>query len=79
MPRFDYANCRGCGGTRAQVGQLSHTRLCRSCAIDAVGSNLEGLQDKSGPALLAWRRAVAAGVGAVLVDDLTAATQNGST
>lgn len=71
MPRADYKTCRQCGGHTDKVGPLSHTRLCRGCAVARAGAMYEGLTTRSGPAFQYWRRRIAASVGGVLVDDLT--------
>lgn len=49
---------------------MSWTGLCVDCAKSHVCDNLDGIMGKTGPALLRWRRKVAASVGAVLIDDL---------
>src|SRR5579859_3662018 len=70
MPRGDYKTCRSCGRRASEVGALSHTRLCAECGMLILEQNALGMAYKTGVALLRWRRAVAASVGAVLLDDL---------
>lgn len=70
MGRRDYATCKGCGAKRADVGMLSHTRLCGSCAKERLLENVDGIHTHSGPAFDRWRRAMAASVGAVLIEYL---------
>lgn len=50
MPRADYKRCRNCGGHQAQVGELSHTRLCIGCADVLMVENMDGIHERSGPA-----------------------------
>lgn len=69
MPRLDYKNCRACGGHVSEVGLLSHTRLCRTCAIGNVSANIVGMKLKTEPALARWRKGMVASVGGVLLDD----------
>jgi hypothetical protein len=72
MPRDDYRTCRRCGRAGKKAGPLSCTRLCKRCAKELVAENLDGVMGKTGPAHRRYRRAVAAGVGGVLLDDLPA-------
>jgi len=73
--RLDYKRCKGCGRTRDVCGTLSHTRLCADCAESRVTENVIGLHTMSGPAVVRWRRGMAAAVGGVLVDDVLADLQ----
>lgn len=70
MPDLRRATCQRCRGHRSVVGPISWSGLCQNCAIVRVADNVEGMALKHEPHLLAWRRAVAASVGAVLLDDL---------
>jgi predicted MarR family transcription regulator len=70
MPRADYKTCRECRKHVNEIGPLSHTRLCRSCAIALSAENYTGLTTRSGEAFAHWRRSMAASVGATLLDDL---------
>lgn len=69
MPRLDYKRCRSCGRPAHEVGQLSHTRQCAACGKAALVENIVGIATKTGPAAKRWRRALAASVGGVLLDD----------
>ena len=72
MPRADYRTCRGCGRSAEEVGPLSCTRQCESCGERNLWRNVNGLHGHDGEVFLAWRRRMAASVGAILLDDLTA-------
>jgi hypothetical protein len=69
MPRLDYKTCKGCGRPSTEVGTLSHSRLCITCAVDREESNNFGISRKSGPEFHRWRQQMAACVGGVLLDD----------
>lgn len=62
--------CKGCGKHRDEVGILSWTGLCTPCAVARVAANVDGLYNRTGEPLQRWRRGMARGVGAVLLDDL---------
>lgn len=49
MPRRDYSTCRSCGGNRSQVGPLSHSRLCRTCALEREVANMVEISVGAGP------------------------------
>lgn len=62
--------CRECGAIDLEGGVVSKwSGLCIDCGIRRVLENVIGLHRHEGPALLRWRRGVAAAVGGVLVDD----------
>jgi ribosomal protein L37E len=69
MPRLDYKNCRACGRHADDAGPLSHTRLCAQCGD--VRNRRAALEQHhhSGEFFQVWRRALAASVGGVLLDD----------
>jgi hypothetical protein len=73
MPRPDYKRCRVCGRHTDEVGPLSHTRLCAADGIERFNRNVLGLSEHRGPEFIRWRRAMAASVGGVLLDDVTGA------
>lgn len=50
---------------------MSHTRLCRDCALELRDLNNDGIHTKTGPAFKRWRQSMAASVGGVLLDDVT--------
>ena len=64
--------CQNCNGHRDFVGPISHSGKCHRCGSNAMEDNLRGLHFKTGPALLKWRRSIAASVGGILIDDLPA-------
>jgi predicted RNA-binding Zn-ribbon protein involved in translation (DUF1610 family) len=66
-PRIEH--CRCCG-SRVDPGTLSDQKLCPSCGIERLTENVHGLREHSGPAFERWRRAMAASVGGVLLDDV---------
>ena len=70
MPRPDYRTCRVCGRSAEEVSPLSHTRLCIEDALRLREENARSLAAKSGPEFRRWRRAMAASVGGVLLDDI---------
>jgi hypothetical protein len=70
MAKSKYASCWRCGAKRADVGMVSHTRLCSKCSHERLLENVDGIHSHEGPAFDRWRRAMAASVGAVLVDDI---------
>lgn len=62
--------CRNCGlDSREEDIELSWTRLCPRCGRELMVENIDGLKYKAGEPLLRWRRAMAASVGGVLLDD----------
>jgi len=70
MPRLDYKTCKHCGRAAAEVGALSHTRLCAECWEQRKRENNLSLVAKRGAPFRYWRQQVAASVGGVLLDDL---------
>jgi hypothetical protein len=60
----------GCGKQAHEVGLISWSGLCIECAKAKFHVNCDGIHEMKGAPALAWRRAVAASVGAVLLDDL---------
>jgi hypothetical protein len=76
MPDFRRQICRlnrnGCGKNASIVGPISWRGLCIECAKRHVVDNADGLRTMTGPAVVRWRRGMAASVGAVLADDLAA-------
>lgn len=53
----------------AECGPLSARYRCVDCGEGRMLSNVRELKAHTGPAFLRWRRGVAAGVGAILLDD----------
>ena len=70
MPRPTYKTCRRCGGHVSEVGELSHTRLCRTCGPEVLAAAVLEQVNHDGPTFQHWRRRIAASVGAVVSDDL---------
>jgi hypothetical protein len=48
---------------------MSWTGQCPTCGTRALAENIIGLTNHSGPAFNRWRRAMAASVGGVLLDE----------
>jgi len=53
---------------------MSHTRLCTDCGTERLARNVLGISEHRGPEFQRWRRAMAASVGGVLLDDVQAAS-----
>lgn len=70
MGRPKIRHCRECGELFDPL-DLSHTKLCPSCGLERLEENVRGIAAHSGPAFDRWRRAMAASVGAMLLDDAT--------
>lgn len=70
MPSPTRVRCKVCGGHKDQVGAISRRGKCGDCAKRLVEDALDDLHYHRGPTLLAWRRGMAASVGALLVDDV---------
>lgn len=62
--------CKRCGRHRDECGPLSARYRCADCGDGEMLRNADELRAHTGPRFLRWRRGVAAGVGAVLLDDL---------
>ena len=62
--------CHGCDRPASECGPLSARYLCVECGNARMRSNVRELRAHSGPAVLRWRRGVAAGVGAILLEEL---------
>lgn len=67
-----YTTCKGCGKPSSEVGALSWTRLCIACSKATLESNVDQMVAREGPNFNRWRRAMAACVGGVLLDDVNA-------
>lgn len=70
MPDARRRNCKGCRKPDSEVGPISWRGFCESCYHERVEENVEGLHTHSGAPFLRWRRAMAASVGGVLLDDV---------
>lgn len=60
--------CRVCDGHIDDVGPLSKRGKCANCGVGNMERNARELNAMQGEAVLRWRRAVAASVGAILPD-----------
>jgi len=49
---------------------MSWSGQCPTCGARALNENIIGLRNRSGPAWRRWRRAMAASVGGVLIEDI---------
>ena len=70
MPKPTYKTCRNCGRHSDEVGEMSHTRLCRDCGPLLLAASVIEQVNHDGPTFQHWRRRIAASVGAVVADDL---------
>ena len=64
-----YARCRKCGVHRDEGASLSKRGYCTKCGPALHRQQLDDLHYHRGPYFKAWRQALAASVGAVLLDD----------
>ena len=69
MPDARRAICKNCRRHRDECGLLSWRGLCSECGPELVRVNGDALHRKTGPEFRRWRRAMAACVGGVLLDD----------
>ena len=65
-----YARCRACGAHRDNGASLSKRGYCADCGPAIHRQQLDDLHHHRGFYFQRWRRACAASVGAVLLDDL---------
>jgi hypothetical protein len=65
-----YARCRNCGAHRDDGASLSKRGLCIPCRDAIWKREVDALHYHKGPDFKNWRRAHAAAVGGVLVDDI---------
>ena len=70
MPDARRTTCKSCGKHRDEVGPLSWTGLCGACGPAVFEQHNDQLHTHSGPWFTHWRRAMAASVGGVLLDDV---------
>lgn len=64
-----YARCRNCGLHRDEGASLSKRGLCETCRHALHVQANDDLHYHRGPVFHRWRAAMAASVGAVLLDD----------
>ena len=62
--------CKRCERDVSECGPLSARYRCRECGDGAHLAEVHQMRARSGPWFQHWRRRTAAGVGAVLLDDL---------
>ncbi len=61
-----------CGREGTPEDRISQTGKCGDCARALLVSNIDQMRERSGPNFVRWRRAMAASVGGVLLDDVKA-------
>jgi hypothetical protein len=64
------STCRACGKHKRDVGTISHGGYCSICGPMVLLQANHDLHHHKGYYFNRWRRACAASVGAVLLDDL---------
>ena len=64
------ACCRRCRRHRSEVGEISWAGYCIVCGVATRDEANDDMHYHRGPYFLHWRRAMAASVGGVLVDDV---------
>ncbi len=69
MARGNRAHCRACGRHRTDAGEISWAGYCSRCGPAIRNQQNDDLHYHQGPYFHQWRQAVAASVGAVLVDE----------
>lgn len=62
--------CKRCDRPVSECGPLSARYRCADCGEGEMLENVRELKAHHGPRFHRWRRGVAAGVGAILVDEL---------
>jgi predicted nucleic acid-binding Zn-ribbon protein len=65
-----YARCRNCGAHREDGASLSKRGYCSVCGPAIFTAHNDSLHYHQGEHFKRWRRAMAASVGGVLVDDV---------
>jgi len=65
-----YARCKNCGAHRDDGASLSKRGYCSDCGPAIFERHTDALHYHRGEDFKKWRRAMAASVGAVLVDDI---------
>lgn len=70
MAKGNRANCRVCGKHRDEVGPISWAGYCGEHGPGVRDQANDDMHFHRGPYFDRWRRAMAASVGAVLMDDL---------
>lgn len=70
MARSTYARCRNCGAERRNGVEISWQGYCGTCGPAIRNQANDDMHYHRGHYFKHWRRAMAASVGAVLVDDI---------
>lgn len=70
MSAGNRARCRYCGKHRNEVGPISWAGYCAKHGVMVRDQANDDMHYHRGPYFLHWRRAMAASVGGVLVDDI---------
>ena len=70
MGRSNYARCKECGVERKDGADISWEGYCAVCGPKIRDQANDDMHFHRGPYFLRWRRAMAASVGGVLVDDV---------
>jgi len=65
-----YVRCRQCGAHRDDGASLSKRGLCTDCGKANLVQENDDMHHHRGEYFKRWRRAMAASVGGVLVDDV---------
>jgi len=63
------ATCKVCGGHKSEVGEISWEGYCIQHGVEARDRANDELHFHHGPTFEKWRRAMAACVGGVLIED----------
>lgn len=72
MPDPTRKRCRVCGRHESEVGPISWSGKCAEHGVEALTENIVQMHARRGPNFDRWRRAMAACVGGVLIDDANA-------
>lgn len=64
------AKCKRCRASASDCGPISWSGYCGRCGPEVFVANNDDLHNHAGPYFDHWRRAMAASVGAVLLDEL---------
>ncbi len=70
MARKSYARCRHCGAHRDDGASISNRGYCSKCGPEVRERANDEMHYHTGEYFKRWRRAMAASVGGVLVDDI---------
>jgi len=68
-PQWHRKSCKDCGGFPWQVGPISGTGKCESCAKVRQDANIAAMIQHRGPEFDRWRRRCLAAFGVTLPDE----------